>query len=46
MENVRKHSDIKLTTTEKVRKYFVSEPNYRTKKFFTKDLLAIEMIKT
>ena len=30
MENVRKHRDIKLVTTERTRKYLVSEPNYRT----------------
>ena len=28
MENVRKHRDIKLETTEKRRNYLVSEPNY------------------
>ena len=30
MENVTKHSDIKLVTTERKRKYLVSEPNYLT----------------
>ena len=30
MENVRKHRDIKLVTTERRRKYLVSEPNYHT----------------
>ena len=30
MENVRKHRDIKLVTTERTRKYLVSEPNYHT----------------
>ena len=34
MDNVRKHRDIKLVT-ERKRNYFVSEPNYHTKKFFT-----------
>ena len=43
MENVRKHRDIKLVTTERRRNYLVSEPNYHTTKFFTKNLLAIEM---
>ena len=43
MENVRKHRDIKLVTTERVRNYLVSEPNYYTTKFFTENLLAIEM---
>ena len=35
MENVRKHRDIKLVTTERRRKYLLSEPNYHTTKFFT-----------
>ena len=43
MENVRKHRDIKLVTTERRRNYLVSEPNYHTTKFFTDYLLAIEM---
>ena len=46
MENVRKHRDIKLVTTEKRRNYLVSEPNYYTKNFFTENLLTIEMKKT
>ena len=46
MENVRKHRYIKLVTTERRRNYLVSEPNYHTAKFFTKNLLAIEMRKT
>ena len=45
MENVRKHRDTKLVKTERRRNYLVSEPNYHTKKFFTEDLLAIEMKK-
>ena len=36
MENLRKHRDIKLFTTEGRRNYLVSEPNYNTTKFFTK----------
>ena len=35
MENVRKHRDIKLVTTERRRKYLLLEPNYHTTKFFT-----------
>ena len=31
MGNVRKHTDIKLVTTEKRRNYLVSEPNYHIK---------------
>ena len=46
MENVKKYRDITLFTTERTRNYLVSEPNYHTTKFFTKDLLAIEMRKT
>ena len=45
MENVRKHRDIKLVATERRRNYFVSEPNYHTRKFFTENLLAIKMKK-
>ena len=33
MENVRKHRDIKLLTTESRRNYLVLEPNYHTTKF-------------
>ena len=46
MENGRKHRDIKLVTTERRRNYLVSEPNYHTIKFYTQNLLAIEMRKT
>ena len=35
MENMRKHRDIKLATTERRRDYLVLEPNYNTTKFFT-----------
>ena len=45
-ENVRKHRDIKLVTTERRKNYLVSEPSYHTTKFFTKSMLAIEMRKT
>ena len=34
MENVKKHRDIKLVTTERRRNYLGSESNYTTK-FFT-----------
>ena len=46
MENVRKHRDIILVTTERRWSYLVSEPNYDTIKFFTEHLLAIEMKET
>ena len=45
MENVRKHRDIKLVTTERRRKYLVSQSNYHSTKLFTEHLLAIEMKK-
>ena len=38
MENVRKHRNIKLVTTERQRNYLVSEPNYHTTKFFTENV--------
>ena len=46
MENVRKHRDIKLVTTDKRRNQLASEPNYHTTKYFSENLLAIEMKKT
>ena len=46
MENVRKHRDIKLVTTDEKRNKLVSEPNYHTTKCFSENLFAIEMIKT
>ena len=45
MENVRKHRDIKLVTTDIKRNKLVSEPNYHTTKRFSENLLAIEMKK-
>ena len=36
MNNVKKHRDIKLVTTQRRRNYLESQPNYFTKKFFTK----------
>ena len=46
MENLRKHRDIKLVTTQRRGNYLVSEPNYDTTKFFTENLFEIEMKKT
>ena len=46
IESVRKHRDIKHATTERRRNYLVSGSNYHTTKFFTDNLLAIEMKKT
>ena len=46
MTNIRKYRDIiKLTKTERRRNYLLSEQNYHTTKFFTENLLAIEMEK-
>ena len=46
VENVRKHRDIKLVTTDKRRNQLVSESNYWTIKSFSENLVAIEMKKT
>ena len=46
MENIRKNKDIKLVTTDKRRNQLVSEPNYCTSKYFSENLMAIEMKKT
>ena len=43
MENVRKHRDIKLVTTDKKRSKLVSEPNYHTINYISEDLSIIEM---
>ena len=45
MENVRKHRNIKLVTTEEKRIKLVSEPNYHTFKQFSENVLVIEMNK-
>ena len=46
MENMRKHRDIKLVITERIRNNLVSQRNYHTTKLFTEYLLAIEMENT
>ena len=45
MENVRKHRIIKVVNNDKKRNKLVSEPNYHTTKWFSENLLAIEMKK-
>ena len=45
MENVRKHRDIKLVTTNEIINHLVLERNYHTMKYFSENLLAIEMKK-
>ena len=46
MKNVRNYRNIKIVTTNKERNRLVSEPNYHTTKYISKNLLIIEMKKT
>ena len=46
MENIRKHRDIKLVTTDKKRNKLVSEPSYHTINLISENLSIIEMKKT
>ena len=46
MENIRKHREIKLVTTDKKRSKLVSEPNYHTINLISEDFPIIEMKKT
>ena len=46
MENIRKHRDIKLVTTDKKRSKLVSEPNYHTINLISENLSIIEMRRT
>ena len=46
MENIKKHRNIKLVTTNKKRNKLVSEPNYHTMNYISEDLSIIEMNKT
>ena len=46
MENIRKHKDIKLVTTNKRRSKLVSEPNYHTISYISEDLSIVKMNKT
>ena len=46
MENMRKHRDIKLVTTDKKRSKLVSEPNYHTINLISEYLPIIDMKKT
>ena len=45
MEHVRNHRDIKIVTTNKQRNKFAAEPNYRSTKHISNDLLIMEMTK-
>ena len=46
MENIRKHRNIKIVTTDKKGNKLVSEPNYHTINYISEDLSIIEMNKT
>ena len=46
IENIRKHRDIKLVTTDKRRGKLASEPNYHTINLISEELSIIEMKKT
>ena len=46
MESVRKHRDTKLVTTDEERNQLFSKPSYHATKWFSKNLLAIEIKKT
>ena len=43
MENIKKHRDIKLVTTDKKRSKLVSELNYHTLNLISEDLSIVEM---
>ena len=45
-ENMRKHRNIELVTTERRRKYLLSKANDHSTKFFRENVLTIEMRKT
>ena len=46
MENLRKHRDIRLVTTDKRRSKIVSELNYYSTKYISESLMIVEMKKT
>ena len=46
IENIRKHRDIKLVTTDTKRSKLVSEPNYHTMNCISENLSIIEMKRT
>ena len=45
MENIRKHRDIKIVTTDRKRNKLVSEPNYHTMNYISEDFSITEMNK-
>ena len=46
MENIKKHRNIQLVNNDTKINKLVSEPNYHTTKWFSENLLVIEMKKT
>ena len=46
MENIRKHRDIKLVTTNKKRNKLVPEPNYHTMNYISEYLSIVKINKT
>ena len=45
MKNLRKDKDLKLIKTERRGKYLVSQPNYYSTRYFSENLISIEMKK-
>ena len=45
MENVRKRRDIRLITADKRTNQLISEPNYQAPKYYSENLIGIEMKK-
>ena len=46
MDNVKRHRNIRVVTTNRRRRHLRSEPNYRITKWFSENLLVIIMNKT
>ena len=46
MENIRKHRDNKLVTTDQRRNQLASEPNHHRTKYFSENLMTIDIKKT
>ena len=45
MENIQKHGDLNLVTTQEKRNYLVSEPNYHTTNICLENSLTIKIKK-
>lgn len=45
MENIRKHKDIRLVSSERQLRRLTSQPNFSTFNIFTKHLAAVQMTK-